>query len=127
MERVDANYPETIVARWSAEFEANPKEWGKYAGRYVIAVGDNSRWLFDCGLRPRVSAYQGDPADFELTISAADFRALTDGTLNPQTAFLERKLKIRGKTKYALRFNLLLEALLAVLSGRPEGSSSQAH
>ena len=118
MERVEANHPETtveaIVGRWSAEFEANPKAWGRFAGRYVISIGD-SRWLFDCGLRPRISPYHGDTADFELSLGADDFRALTEGSLNPQAAFLERKLKVRGTTKHALRFNLLLDALLAVL------------
>ena len=44
-----------------------------------------------------------------------DSRSLLDlarGHLNPQFAFLQGRIAVRGRTKYALRFNLLLDQLI---------------
>ena len=105
----------SVFSAWSAAFEADPKLWSRFAGRYLWCVGgDSGKWLVDCGIRPRVKAFEGETVDFELHLAEQDFRLLVARELNPQNAFLERKFKVRGKTKHALRFNLLLEALLDI-------------
>ena len=68
--------------------------------------------MLDCGIRPHVKEFEGEATDFEIRLATDDFRALVQGELNPQVAFLERKLQTRGKMKHTLRFNLLLDALL---------------
>ena len=103
-----------VFNRWRAAFEADPKTWTRYAGRYLWRIDgpDGGNWVLDCGIRPQVKEFEGEATDFEVRLAADDFGALIRGELNPQVAFLERKLQTRGKMKHTLRFNLLLEALL---------------
>jgi len=85
----------------------------------VLGFSDNrrSRWLLECGIRSQLSSYSGSDADVEVVMAEKDFLALMRRELNPQLAFLERKLLIRGKTKHVLRFNLLLELLIDEANG----------
>ncbi len=99
---------------WAQLFTADPKTWARFAGRYrwVVSGVDGGMWTMECGVRPSVTPNCAETADFELRISVEDFLAMLRLELNPQIAFLERRMNVIGKTKYVLRFNLLLEQLL---------------
>jgi hypothetical protein len=99
---------------WAQAFEASPKTWARFAGRYKWTVrgADGGIAVLDCGIRPQVIDGDADDVDFEIILSDEDLLALVRGELNPQHAFLERRIHVIGKTKHVLRFNLLLESLL---------------
>jgi putative sterol carrier protein len=65
------------------------------------------------GKRSRVRAGApdaGDSADLTLTLSDADFVKLVAGKLNPQQAFLTRRLKIAGAMSLAMKLQPILDA-----------------
>lgn len=108
----------SIFQHWARCFEVDSHAWSRYGGRYVITITDKpgERWLVECGTRSQVKSYSGSDIDVELFISEGDFLLLMRRELNPQHAFLDRRLHIRGKTKHVLRFNLLLEMLIEEVS-----------
>ncbi|KAF5832380.1 SCP2 sterol-binding domain-containing protein [Dunaliella salina] len=53
---------------------------------------------------------EDEKPDLTLTMSDAVFAQLVSGKLNPQTAFLMRKLKLSGSMGMAMKLNPILEA-----------------
>jgi putative sterol carrier protein len=49
-------------------------------------------------------------ASITVSCSESDFVALLDGSLNPQEAFMKKKLKIKGKLGLAMKFNSVILA-----------------
>ena len=49
------------------------------------------------------------PVEVTIKISAADFKRILDGTLNPTLAYASRKLRIEGSMGLALKLSSLLE------------------
>jgi len=53
---------------------------------------------------------EGEAADLTLTIKDDDFVKLVAGKLNPQQAFLTRRLKIQGAMSMAMKLQPILDA-----------------
>ena len=49
-------------------------------------------------------------ASITVSCSESDFIALLDGSLNPQEAFMKKRLKIKGKLGLAMKFNSVIMA-----------------
>ena len=103
-----------IFGIWAAAFDAHPKHWARFAGRYKWSVrgAAGGTCVLDCGIRPQVIEGDADTVDFEIVLSDADLVQLVRGELNPQLAFVERRIQVIGRTKHVLRFNMLLDSLL---------------
>lgn len=107
--------PERVFEHWSQVVEADPRSFNRFAGRYKWSLEgeQGGSWLFDCvSKQARVIKESRDSADFEIQLTCDNFLSLARGELNPQLGFLEKQLRVSGKTKYVLRFNLLLDSLL---------------
>ncbi|KAI8108448.1 hypothetical protein M9434_006473 [Picochlorum sp. BPE23] len=83
----------------------------------VVFVIDGEKWCLD--LRPgkgklsRVDSEKegGDQADITLTMKGSTFVALVSGKIGSQTAFLTRKLKIKGSMGLAMKLQPILDAV----------------
>ncbi|KAI8109122.1 hypothetical protein M9435_005536 [Picochlorum sp. BPE23] len=82
----------------------------------VVFVIDGEKWCLD--LRPgkgklsRVDSEEGgDQADITLTMKGSTFVALVSGKIGSQTAFLTRKLKIKGSMGLAMKLQPILDAV----------------
>ncbi|KAI8476155.1 MAG: SCP2 sterol-binding domain-containing protein [Monoraphidium minutum] len=91
--------------------DAGPELVKRIKGLVVFDV-DGEQWALD--LREGSgSVAKGPPADkpdLTLTISDSNFAQLVMGKLNPQQAFLLRKLKISGSMGLALKLQPILDA-----------------
>lgn len=82
----------------------------------VVFVIDGEKWCLD--LRPgqgrlfRIDASKegGEEADITLTMTGSTFVALVSGKIGSQTAFLTRKLKIKGSMGLAMKVQSVMEA-----------------
>ncbi|GAX81875.1 hypothetical protein CEUSTIGMA_g9303.t1 [Chlamydomonas eustigma] len=87
----------------------------KVKGVIVFKI-DEAEWTLDLRLdNEGERLYQGPPkddlkADLTLTLSDTNFVALVMGKLNPQQAFLMRKLKIQGSMGMAMKLQPILDA-----------------
>mmetsp|Transcript_14522 Transcript_14522/g.31596 ORF Transcript_14522/g.31596 Transcript_14522/m.31596 type:complete len:133 (+) Transcript_14522:108-506(+) len=88
----------------------------KVKGIVVFKIDDDD-WTLD--LRPDSTAsprlYRGvpkggDKADLTLTVNDTNFAQLVMGKLNPQQAFLMRKIKIAGSMGMAMKLQPILDA-----------------
>ncbi|MCY0879875.1 MAG: SCP2 sterol-binding domain-containing protein [Firmicutes bacterium] len=72
---------------------------GDDAANYYIAVTDAA-----------VEVVEGtnESAGVTITMAAADFKALADGTLNPMSAFMSGKLSVAGDMSLALKLQGLI-------------------
>jgi putative sterol carrier protein len=72
---------------------------GDDAGDWYVSVQDGG-----------VEVVQGnaDLAGVTITMQAADFKALAEGTLNPMSAFMSGKLSVAGDMSLALKLQTLI-------------------
>ena len=67
-------------------------------------LGDLGLIFWDgTGATPEVSNEEAGAADTTMTISEDDLQSLINGTLDPQLAFMTRKLKVEGSIGVALK------------------------
>ena len=73
---------------------------------YQIVLTDaNTKYVIDLkNGSGSVKAGEEAAADCTFTMKADDFALLAAGKLNPQTAFMSRKLKIKGSVGVAMKF-----------------------
>ncbi|GFR44313.1 hypothetical protein Agub_g5437 [Astrephomene gubernaculifera] len=81
----------------------------------VVFKIDDEEWTLDLTEGTQGQLYPGPPKsgdkpDLTLTISDAHFAQLVMGKLNPQNAFLMRKLKINGSMGMAMKLQPILDA-----------------
>lgn len=78
----------------------------------VVFDVDGQQWALDLreGSGSLTKGPAQDKADITLTISDSNFAQLVMGKLNPQQAFLFRKLKINGSMAMALKLQPILDA-----------------
>lgn len=57
-------------------------------------------------------------ASIEVSCSEADFVSLLSGDLNPQEAFMKKRLRIKGKLALAMKFNSVIQAIKKQLPGK---------
>ncbi|KXZ45967.1 hypothetical protein GPECTOR_49g551 [Gonium pectorale] len=86
----------------------------KIKGVVVFKI-DDDEWTLDLTEGTEGALYEGPPKsgdkpDLTLTISDTNFVALVMGKLNPQQAFLMRKLKINGSMGMAMKLQPILDA-----------------
>ena len=68
------------------------------AGTWVVSINDGD-----------ISVEEGDgDAQCTVIVGADDFDQITDGTLNPQMAFMSGKLKIQGDMGLAMKLGQVL-------------------
>ncbi|PNH05507.1 Non-specific lipid-transfer protein [Tetrabaena socialis] len=81
----------------------------------VVFKIDDEDWTLDLSEGTAGALYagapkSGDAPDLTLTLSDANFAQLVMGKLNPQQAFLMRKLKISGSMGMAMKLQPILDA-----------------
>ncbi len=74
------------------------------------AKGAKRSWLVDLKSGNGSLSESEDKADCMITISDADFVQLVDGKLNPQQAFMQGKIKIKGNMMLAQKLQVLFDA-----------------
>ncbi len=86
--------PSTMRVSWAIK--------GSEGGEWGLQVGDRS------------TLTEGEPAhpDCVVEMSDNDFVALAEGTLNPQLAYREGKLRVSGKLGSVLALNVVLDRLV---------------
>ncbi|KAG1666408.1 hypothetical protein FOA52_006517 [Chlamydomonas sp. UWO 241] len=88
---------------------------GRVKGLIVFNI-DGDEWTADLrkdvpeGTQRLVQGVPTDKPDLTLTVSDANFVQLVMGKLNPQTAFLMRKIKIAGSMGMAMKLQPILDA-----------------
>lgn len=118
VQRYDTSSPDTKSApALFAAMEAGMKDKGeeivKTVKGMVVFKIDGEDWTLD--LREGAGElYKGSPkigkADLTLVLSDENFAKLVMGKLNPQQAFLTRKLQIKGSMGLAMKLQPILEA-----------------
>lgn len=78
----------------------------------VVFDIDGEKWALDLrtGEGSLVKGAPSDKPDLTLTMTDTNFAQLVMGKLNPQQAFLLRKLKINGSMAMALKLQPILDA-----------------
>lgn len=79
----------------------------------VIAIelsGDGGgRWILDCTVEPAVFRLDAvTAAETTISMDALTFVAMTEGSVNPQMAFLTGKVKVDGNLGIAIKLGELL-------------------
>lgn len=102
-----------MFAQLQKSLEIDRESLTKSVKGVVVFKIDDTKWTLDA--RPeKGELYQGSPknceADLTLTINDDNFVKLVMGKLNPQSAFLMRKLKISGSMGMAMKLQPILEA-----------------
>ena len=78
----------------------------------VVFEIDGEKWSLDLrvGSGALTKGAPEEKADLTLTVTDANFAQLVMGKLNPQQAFLMRKLKISGSMAMAMKLQPILDA-----------------
>lgn len=94
--RLDAKgAPQLTTSQGVYQFELT----GEDAAQYVVSVTDGGAEVNE-GLR--------QDAGVTITMTAADFKALAAGSLNPMSAFMSGKLSVQGDMSMALKLQTLI-------------------
>jgi putative sterol carrier protein len=72
---------------------------GEDGGDYTLTVAADGA---------RVEAGTAEHPGVTITMTAQDFKALTDGSLNPMTAFMSGKLSVAGSMGLAMKLSNLI-------------------
>jgi len=106
--------PEEIFSKWNAHCQAQPEKWEGIQAKYLwILEGDGGgSWTLDCKDKLGVRSGEED-FDFRVKLSSENFLKLANGTLNPQAAFFQGKLKVAGDMSLALRLNQVIDQLIS--------------
>lgn len=72
---------------------------GEDAGSYYVSVAEDG---------VQVAEGQRDDAGVTITMAASDFKALSEGALNPMSAFMSGKLSVAGDMSMALKMQTLI-------------------
>jgi len=70
--------------------------------------GDNSVFLDGKGDTNVVSANSANEADCTVEVSIENFTSMLSGDLNPMTAFMSGKIKVRGDMSVAMKLGTIL-------------------
>lgn len=104
-----------LLEQLAKALEADGPALAKKIKGLVVFKIDDSQWTLDLREGVEPALYRGAPKDDEkpdltLTTSDANFAQLCMGKLNPQQAFLMRKLKISGSMGLAMKLQPILDA-----------------
>lgn len=103
-----------VIKHWKAELECSPALFDGIEANYRWKIVDAEDRDFTLCLRKpfAVELDSTRKPDLEVTLNKDNFLNLVNGKLNPQTAFLEGKIKLAGDIGIALRLSPVLEKLL---------------
>ena len=99
--------PDKILQHWGARLIGDQKLKSKILGVIGFEI-DGHRTLLSARGEAGVVEGNVDP-DCTLILSGETLTGIASGTLNPQKAYLEGKIKVTGKRSYALRLIRLIE------------------
>lgn len=98
--------PESIVRNWTARVLANADRVAAIGARcrLVVSGEGGGAWVFACRTPVAVLEDKGaSPVDCTIAVSSGDLVRWAQGDLNPQVAFMERRLTVSGDGMVALR------------------------
>jgi WS/DGAT/MGAT family acyltransferase len=103
-----------FVDRMRATLEQAPSDRSLGEGKFQLCItgGSDGTWMIDLGDRS-VTEGNGQPADATLTIRDAHLAQILEGTLDPQIAFVQGKLRVDGDINKAIEFGALLPKVVA--------------
>ncbi len=105
----------TVFQNWSQVLEADPGLLKEIAGRYVIELGGKGeKWVLECSEKGSIGKAGGGTARGEVCSVSVDeeiFAGIGEGAVNPQIAFLDGQLKLRGNQRLALLFSVVVQKL----------------
>ena len=83
----------------------------KVKGVYQFIIKGGSNWVVDLKNGDgKVEQGKVKKANCTITISDADFVALSEGKLNPQQAFMSGKIKLKGNMALAMKLQQVIDA-----------------
>ncbi|KAI6196137.1 Sterol carrier protein 2 [Aphelenchoides besseyi] len=108
---------EIVYANTAADsaFESDEKELAKQAaGSYRFTLtsvkGNKKSWTVDLKKSPPyVGTESSDKVDVELILKDSDFVLISQGKLNPNQAFMQQKMKIKGDIMKAMKLKTILD------------------
>lgn len=77
--------------------------------KFIVTDRDGDVIIVDAAARPATVSRDDGAADVTLFATLDTFEKLMNGTMDPNIAFMTRKLKIQGSMGVAMRLNALLE------------------
>lgn len=94
----------------AGKLRSNPDLATSINATYVFDFGEEGQWSLDLTKPNGGEVHEGaiDDPNLTVTMKAADFEKLVDGSLNPQMAFMTGKLKIKGDMPLALKLQQIL-------------------
>jgi len=95
-----------IISAWTARVLGDPRLAECLGGVFKLTIEGGQSWIFDCRGIAHVRQEDGS-AECTVSMSADDLVAIATGTLNPQVAFLQGRLKVKGNPNLALRLEAL--------------------
>ena len=83
----------------------------KVKGVYQFVIKGGNNWIVDLkNGEGKVEQGKAKKANVTITISDADFVALSEGKLNPQQAFMSGKIKLKGNMALAMKLQQIIDA-----------------
>ena len=81
-------------------------------------------WIIDLKTAPGSVTKGGDAkADVTLTVADDDFVQMSTGKMNPQQAFMQGKLKIKGNMGIAMKMSAIEKAMKTLMEGKPKSAA----
>jgi len=111
---------EAIFSELEKRLKENPDAVSKVGCIYQWHITDGKEtkksWTMDLKNAPgNIKQGTAEKADCTFTISDDDFANVVKGTLNPQQAFFQKKLKIAGNIMLSQKLSIILKAPQAKL------------
>lgn len=91
----------------SLESRADPAKTAGVNNSYLFDIEGAGRWKVDVRDGSVSVTEDGDDADVTLTASAEDFEKMVSRELNPTTAYMTGKLKVKGDMGAAMKLQKL--------------------
>jgi putative sterol carrier protein len=89
------------------EARADPAKTAGVNNSYLFDIEGEGRWTVDVRDGNIAVSEGGDAADVTIAASSADFDQIISGDMNPTTAYMSGKLKIKGDMGAAMKLQKL--------------------
>ncbi|KAI6218724.1 Sterol carrier protein 2 [Aphelenchoides besseyi] len=99
-----------IQTRAKEEKELAKQAAGSYRFTLTSVKGNKKSWTVDLKKSPPyVGTESSDKVDVELILKDSDFVLISQGKLNPNQAFMQQKMKIKGDIMKAMKLKTILD------------------